>query len=56
MTRKPELPDFVRDLEILQTLDHLEPPVAPYVADAVDGSAPGNEIENAEGHAQGLKS
>lgn len=49
MTKEPELPDFVKDLEILESLDRLEHPLASYTAEAVKSEELGRVDEGTEG-------
>ena len=44
MTKEPELPNFVRDLEILQSLDRLETPLEDYAVESVE-TEPVSDIE-----------
>ena len=44
MTKEPELPNFVRDLEILQSLDRLETPLEEYAAESAQAE-PVSDIE-----------
>ena len=52
MTKEPELPGFVRDLEILESLDRLEPPMVELAAETTSSE----HLESSQSEVDGLPS
>ncbi len=52
MTQEPELPGFVRDLEILESLDRLEPPMVELAAETTNSE----HLESSQSDVDGLPS